>query len=214
MTEQVISKQIQELLKDATRLTDNMYAMESIDIHHNPEAYELLSTDAALSCEKMTCKLRSLIYTNTDISKSEYLRKAGDSQGIHISHQNRILEIALPCLMPKRKRQFSKEFMLGPLYQALSDFTETNPIQKYTKCTVCFTHVCSRNMPLSKIRDYDNIELKHILDMITAFAMVDDSGLYCDVHNTTELGDSDCTRISIMDKDRFPQWLTERNNRL
>lgn len=128
MEKQLIIEQIQDLLKDTTRLVDNLHAMDSIDIHLNPEVYELLSTEAALSCENMTCKLRSLIYTSTDINKTEYLRKAGETQGIHISYQNGILEVVLPCLMPKRKRQLSKEFMLDPLYQALSDFIETNPI--------------------------------------------------------------------------------------
>jgi hypothetical protein len=30
--------------------------------------------------------------------------------------------------------------------------------------------------------------------------------------NTTELGDTDCTRISVMDKEHFSPWLEERKN--
>ena len=60
--------------------------------------------------------------------------------------------------------------------------------------------------------DYDNIELKQALDTISIFTMVDDSGSYCDAYHTTELSDKDCTRITIMDKDKFPEWLAARKN--
>jgi len=54
--------------------------------------------------------------------------------------------------------------------------------------------------------------LKQILDVVSTFIMVDDGGLLCDAYNTTELGDADCTIISIMDKGKFPDWLAERQN--
>ena len=41
-------------------------------------------------------------------------------------------------------------------------------------------------------------------------AVKGDSGLLCDAYNTTELGETDCTRISIMDSAHFPEWLAER----
>ena len=46
--------------------------------------------------------------------------------------------------------------------------------------------------------------------MAASFILTDDSGLLCDAYNTTELGETDCTRISIMDSARFPEWLAER----
>ena len=44
--------------------------------------------------------------------------------------------------------------------------------------------------------------------------MEDDTGLLCDAYNTTEIGDGDCTRVSVMDKERFQGWLSDRENRL
>ena len=55
---------------------------------------------------------------------------------------------------------------------------------------------------------------KQFLDVIGTFVMEDDSGLLCDAYNTTELGEKDCTRITIMDKNRFDEWLKERKNSL
>lgn len=51
------------------------------------------------------------------------------------------------------------------------------------------------------------MELKLILDVISSYALFDDSGLYCDDHHTTELGETDQTIIYIMEKDKFPDWL-------
>ena len=85
---------------------------------------------------------------------------------------------------------------------------------KYRHCVVCFSHIYDRNLSSRRIRDYDNLELKQILDVISTFIMIDDGGLLCDAYNTTELGETDCTRVSIMDKDSFPDWLEERKNRL
>ena len=67
---------------------------------------------------------------------------------------------------------------------------------------------------LSFIRDYDNLELKQILDVIAAFLMEDDSGLLIDAYNTTETGKTDCTEISVMEKERFSDWIKEHEKHL
>ena len=64
------------------------------------------------------------------------------------------------------------------------------------------------------IRDYDNLEEKQLLDVLSTFVMADDTGLLCDAYNTAALGEKDCTRISVMEKKRFPAWLAEHENTL
>ena len=60
------------------------------------------------------------------------------------------------------------------------------------------------------MKDYDNLELKTILDVISTYVLLDDSGLYCDSHYTTELGETDQMIVTIMEKNRFPEWLMNR----
>ena len=48
------------------------------------------------------------------------------------------------------------------------------------------------------------------MDVAASFVMEDDSGLLCDAYHTTELGETDCTRISVMDSTHFPEWLDAR----
>jgi len=52
-------------------------------------------------------------------------------------------------------------------------------------------HIYSSALPSRRVRDYENLELKEILDVVAAFVMVDDSGALCDAYNTTELGETD-----------------------
>ena len=67
---------------------------------------------------------------------------------------------------------------------------------------------------LVEVRDYDNLEMKQLLDVLATFIMEDDNGLLVDAYNTTELGEKDCTCICVMDRFRFTKWLEERQDRL
>jgi hypothetical protein len=188
--------------------------MNTTDIQRYPDNYEVLSTDAALRAERITCRLRHLIYATTSIKKEEYLSSAATMQGIEIYDNSGILEITLPCLLPKRKQRQSSEFLLDPFHSALERYAQSHTMPMFHHCVVCFAHIYCQELPDRRVRDYDNLELKQFLDVAASFLLVDDSGLLCDAYNTTELGESDCTRIFIMDSERFPAWLEERQNRL
>lgn len=213
MSEPNLSKKINGILNEVSKLSRTLCAMNNIDSQQYLENYEMLSTDAALRSELITCKLRQLIYGGTTINKPEYLISAATVQGIEISENNGVLDITLPCLLPKRKKH-SMEFLADPLYFALGQYADSHTLPKYSHCVVCFSHVYNQMMSLRRVRDYDNLQIKQLLDVIAAYIMEDDSGLLCDAYNTTELGETDCTRISIMSKDRFPGWIKERENRL
>ena len=212
MERQIITQRITAILDDISRLQSALYAMSTTDIQRYPDNYEVLSTDAALRGESIACRLRHLIYATTGIKKTEYMQSASVIQGIQIDCENDMVEITLPALLPKRKQRQSTEFLLDPIYFALSNYADSKPLPKFGHCVVCFSHIYCRELPARRIRDYDNLELKQLLDVVSTFIMADDTGLLCDAYNTTELGDTDCTRITIMDKDRFSKWLEERKN--
>lgn len=212
MDRQILSKRIMDILDDINRLKNALYALEMTDIQRYPDNYEVLSTDAAIRGERIACRLRHLIYSTTNVRKTDFLKDVAQKQGIRIENKEGIMQITLPSLLPKRKQQRNTEFLIDPFYFAFSQYADTNQIQKYRECIVCFSHVYSKELPSRRIRDYDNIELKQILDVIATFIMLDDNGLLCDAYNTTELGDEDCTRISVMDKSLFPKWLDMHQN--
>ena len=210
----LISHRIGSILDDISRLSNALYALDTTDIQRYPDNYETLSIDAALRAERIACRLRHLIYSSTTIRKGDYLKSAGATHGITVNCEDRVLEVTLPCLLPKRKQRQSDEFLLDPLYFVLDQYAREHPLPYYRDCVVCFAQVYDRALPDRRIRDYDNLSEKQLLDLLSSFVMADDTGLLCDAYNTAELGDQDCTKIYIMEKQRFPQWLTEHKTSL
>ena len=194
MNRAILSQRITSILADLNRLTNALYAMNTTDIQRYPDNYEV----------------RHLIYSTTSIKKEEYLTSAAVMQGIKVEENDGVLEITLPCLLPKRKQRQSTEYLLDPFTAAMSQYARSRPLPRLQHCVVCFSHVYCQDLPKRRVRDYDNLELKQFLDVAASFILTDDSGLLCDAYNTTELGETDCTRISIMDSAHFPEWLAER----
>lgn len=214
MNRTIISQRITSILSEIDRLNSALYAMNSTDIQRYPDNYKVLSTDAALRAEGITCRLRHLIYATTAIKKGDYLCSASTMQGVGIREDEGVLEIILPCLLPKRKQRQSTEFLIDPFYAALEGYSRQNALPRFSHCVVCFAHIYCQDLPERRVRDYDNLELKQLLDVIAAFLLEDDNGLLCDAYNTTELGEADCTHIFIMDSDQFPRWLESHQNSL
>lgn len=206
----VISQRIASILDDIQRLNNALYAMNTTDIQRYPDNYEVLSTDAALRAEGIACRLRHLIYASTAIKKKEYLTSAALMQGIGIHEENGIFEIELPCLLPKRKQWKSTEYLLDPLGAALAQYARSHTLPSFDYCMICFAHIYAKELSGRRIRDYDNLEVKQIQDVVASFVLADDTGSLCDVFHTTELGETDSTRLFIMDRKRFPVWLAER----
>ena len=209
-----ISRRIGSIKGDIEKLSNTLCAIEKTDIENYPENYAMLTTDAALRSELIACHMRHLLYGSTTTRKETYLASAGVVQGIRVQTQENMLEITLPCLLPKRKQRQSTEFLIDPLYFTLSQYSDNNELPKFRQCVVCFSHIYSEKFHNRRVRDYDNLELKQLLDVLSTFIMVDDTGLLVDAYNTTEIGEADCTRISVMAKEDFPKWLNEREKSL
>ena len=210
MNRTILSQRISSILGDIQRLNSALFAMNTTDIQRYPDNYETLSTDAALRAEQIACRLRHILYASTNVQKEEYLTCADLIQGIDIQYNDGIMEITLPSLLPKRRRRPSSEFLLDPFHAALSQYAREHPMPQFKHCVVCFSNIYDRELPERRVRDYDNLELKRLLDVAASFMLVDDSGLLCDAYHTTELGEADCTRISIMDSGRFADWLKKK----
>ena len=188
-----ISRRIGSIKGDIEKLSNTLCAIEKTDIENYPENYAMLTTDAALRSELIACRMRHLLYGSTTTRKETYLASAGVVQGIRIKAQENMLEITLPCLLPKRKQRQSTEFLIDPLYFTLSQYSDNNELPKFRQCVVCFSHIYSEKFHNRR---------------------VDDTGLLVDAYNTTEIGEADCTRISVMAKEDFPKWLNEREKSL
>lgn len=214
MDKSILLQRITAIQKETSRLNNALSAMRVADVQMNPENYEALSANAALQGERIACRLRHLLYAFTSVKKQDYLISAATAQGVEINYEDDVLTVTLPCLLPKRQKRQSCEFLIDPINAALSQYAQNYPMPQFRHCVVCFSHIYCQNQSDGRIRDYDNLELKQLLDVVGSFSMVDDSGLLCDVYHTTEMGETDCTRIFIMPQKQFPAWLQQRQAQL
>ena len=118
-----------------------------------------------------------------------------------------------PCLACSQNASRGKTLSFCST-RSTSHWSNTPKSIHFSDCVVCFTQVYDQCLPTRRIRDYDNLEEKQLLDVLSTFVMADDTGLLCDAYNTAALGEKDCTRISVMEKKRFPAWLAEHENTL
>ena len=210
MNRDILSQRITSIRNNIQRLSSTLFAMDTTDIQRYPDSYETLSIDAALRAEQIACRLRHLIFATTRTRKEDYLPSAASMMGIVVERNGEVMEITLPALLLKRKRRSSTEYLLDPFGAALSQYAKEHPMPRYEHCVVCFSSIYSHELPERRVRDYDNLEWKQLLDVAASYLLVDDSGLLCDAYFTTELGETDCTHIFIMDSGHFLTWLRER----
>ena len=102
------------------------------------------------------------------------------------------------------------EYLIDPLMAALEQYVRSHRVVRFPHYTICFVLVHDWNLPERRMRDYDNLELKQILDAAAAYLMYSDAGFLCDTYHSTELGEKDRMRMFIMDTKRYPQWYAER----
>ncbi len=213
MDQHTLSSRLSRIEEELPKLANTISAMKITDTGAYGKNYEELSLDAAQRAERIACSLRNLIFAANLVSKPLLMEKTAEIHGITIIHTDSRVEITLPGLMPKRTKRVNTTFLTDPLYASLETYTKKHTLPHFTECVVCFSHVFDRTLPARRIRDYDNLECKQILDTVAGFLMTDDSGLFCDAYHTTELGNRDCTILAIMEKKEFPGWLTEAENR-
>lgn len=171
--------------------------------------------DASKSAERLTEQLRRLsLEVTMDSQKYEkYKSDLVRIHGIELSYFDGILEVKMPVLVPHRKESYT-DYLYKPLYTAcrhwcLKQSEEHGSIPVFEKCTVCFFHMYDETLPLGRVRDHDNYEEKHVLDVLTNFFLLSDSGINVDTYHLTRMAEQDGTQIFIMDSSQFCKWLEQ-----
>lgn len=211
MDERLYIYRLRDIQNEIMRLNNATYAMEAYDRQRYPENFMETSLDAAVRAERIACKMRHLIGAYGTVKQPTLMNQAADAQGIaiHEDEDNDTVVISIPRLLPKWRKKRSGEFLNQPLQYALEQYCKEHPIRKYDICAVCFVHVYDQNLSLGRIRDYDNLEMKHILDTVATYLMLDDNGLLCDVYHSSTYGETDRTCIYVMPQTRLPDFISE-----
>ena len=213
MERKEILEKIRRINGDILVLDEILKTMEVVAEEGDyPIMYESLAIEAAMKMEKSACDLRHLIYAAVNITKRELMKKVICVHEIEINYTEGIFSVAFPALLPNKSKMLNSEFICDPLHFALDEYFKTNDMEIFVECVVAFEHIYDEAFPSRRICDYDNLELKSVLDTVSAFVMTDDGGKYCDVFHTTGYAGKDCTKISVMTKNKFKEWVKNREN--
>lgn len=211
MNTPVLLNRLTRIQDENIRLHNDICSLMQTDIRLYPENFSKAAIDAALCSEKITCALRAI--AGLVPTEKPYLLSATESMNISIQMDEGVLELVLPCLLPQRKTHAPADFLMMPIYSALQKYAMTNAIYHFDRYTLCLRHVYDEVLGTGYIRDYDNMEIKPVLDAITLYFMPDDSGLCCDLYHTIGRGPHSCTELYLMDSHLFPEWLSQQKFR-
>ena len=181
-----------------------LYEMEHLLPVPDPMQFAKTAESAALLSEKSTAHLRNMFFSVSNEPPIYYYPKAAEVQGIRVWADTNYLRVLLPALLPDTKKRDGCKFLLLPLQAAL---VQSGSLPHFSNCVICVEHIYDHNLPIKAVRDYDNLELKAVIDVIATFCLTDDTGALCDSFQTTRFGYSSSTVITVMPKNCFSAWL-------
>mgnify|MGYP006873263099 FL=1 len=188
-----------------------LHELEYLLPSSDPIQFLEVTKNMALLSERSTAQLRNFLFTVCGGMPQNYYLQAAKMQGICVSVKDGILSVRLPALLPKKTRTEGFKFLQPALHAALKQYAEQQNLPYFHACTVCIEHIYDRCLPIKAVRDYDNLEMKEVLDIIALYCMTDDTGALCNQFQTTRFADSSYTIISVMQKENFSAWLDMKN---
>ena len=154
----------------------------------------------AESMEKLVNKIRTAVIKEADIDKNYYMSRVVNILDISVkkTKSGNIL-ITLPYLMPKRTSIDSDSYIIDPLSYALRMYVEQNKHEKFRHASVAIIFI---HTPEDRriIRDLDNIETHHVINIISTMLLVDDNLIDMGLFNRP--GDYVHTEIIVSSRDK------------
>ena len=176
-------------------INKKLYELEHLLPAPAPEQFIKTAKSAALLSERSTAQLRNFLFTVCGGMPQDYYLQAAEMQGIRLNVDDDILSVRLPALLLKKTRTEGFKFLQPAIHAALKQYAEQQNLPHFCECTICIEHIYDRCLPIKAVRDYDNLEMKEVLDIIALYCMTDDTGALCDQFQTTRFADSSCTII-------------------
>ena len=138
-----------------------LYEMEHLLPVPDPMQFAKTAESAALLSEKSTAHLRNMFFSVSNEPPIYYYPKAAEVQGIRVWADTNYLRVLLPALLPDKKKRDGCKFLLLPLQAAL---VQSGSLPHFSNCVICVEHIYDHNLPIKAVRDYDNLELKAVMN--------------------------------------------------
>ena len=157
--------------------------------------------DLAMQMEKLTNQTRIATVLDADIDRRHYIATATDELNITVRDLNGRIGISMPYLLPKNRSIDSESYIVEPLICALQGFIEKHHPEKIRHALVIIRSVYTDDNK-KLLRDNDNIEIHHVINIISTMLLVDDNML--DILLCSRVGKTTHTEIIISEKAEKP----------
>ena len=153
--------------------------------------------DLAMQMEKLTNQTRIATVLDADIDRRHYIATVRDELNITVRDLNGRIGISMPYLLPKNRSVDSESYIIEPLVCALQGFIEKHHPEKIRHALVIIRSVYTDDNK-KLLRDNDNIEIHHVINIISTMLLVDDNML--DILLCSRVGKTAHTEIIISEK--------------
>ncbi len=199
---QTIEDMTRELIRQSCDLLATIRKINETDYNSEVKNFEYLTDRLEILSEKFACSVRDFSRNTFVANRYEVMDKAAEMQGIEVRKDGNAVVIDLPFLLPRKKGK-NHRFVGDPLRYKLEEISKSEDLKIREKAVVCIIHTYDNVNKNARCYDYDNLECKKILDIITLFTLTDDAPEFCDVCQTVQLSDRDKTRVIVMPIDEF-----------
>ena len=155
----------------------------------------------AMQMEKLTNQTRIATVLDADIDRRHYIATVKDELNITVRDLNGRIGISMPYLLPKNRSVDSESYIIEPLVCALQGFIEKHHPEKIRHALVIIRFVYTDDNK-KLLRDNDNIEIHHVINIISTMLLVDDNML--DILLCSRVGKTTHTEIIISEKAEKP----------
>ena len=205
-----IETKLESLKKQSCELLVTIKKLYETDYVHDEKNFRYLTERLEILSEKYSCCVRELAINSFVMKECEVYDTASEMLGIEVHKENESIIIDLPSLLPGKKER-ETNFIGAPLRHQFEKICQNRKVKIKEKAVVCIIHIYDNKNKKPKCYDYDNLESKRIIDIITAYTLTDDSPKYCDVYHSVEFGNTNKTRIIVMPKSEFEKFRNSRD---
>ena len=153
----------------------------------------------ALQMEQLTNQTRMATVLDADVDKKYYLSSAAKELDITVKNlKDSRIAISLPYLLPKNRSVNSDGYIIEPLANALRKYVEEQKPEKIRHALIVIRSVYTPDNE-KIIRDNDNIEIHHVINIISTMLMVDDKRM--DIVLCSRIGQKTQTIITVSERD-------------
>ena len=163
--------------------------------------------------EALANNLRQMLLQYSVVTPEIHKEQISRRNGYLVYGDGEDTVIELPQLPLRQHRSVNCRYIIDPLLYSLEQYIHETGHHKYDYCTIKITHVFTEDTTLRQIHDYDNLEVKKVLDAISLYLMVDDNIKRCHVYHMSAVGDELWTQIRICPMEAGDKKIVKRGNK-